>query len=52
LQIYRPDGKPFLTFVELGQRLAQVEQKMNEATQRVDQLANYLRALGIDPDQI
>ncbi|MEP0983889.1 Uma2 family endonuclease [Leptolyngbya sp. AS-A5] len=43
--IYRPDGDRFLSPVEL-KRLADQER------QRAERLAEYLRSLGIDPDQI
>lgn len=50
LQIVRPDGKPFLTFVELGQRLEQEQQRAederqraNEEQQRADALADRLQ---------
>ncbi len=45
LEIYRPDGRPFLSSVELDRR-AEV------AEQRAERLAAYLRSLGINPDQI
>lgn len=43
LEIYRPDGRKFLTSVELA---AQVQQ----AETRIEVLAAKLRELGIDPD--
>jgi hypothetical protein len=36
LQILRPDGKPFLTFVELGQRLEQEQQRAEAERQRAE----------------
>jgi Uma2 family endonuclease len=58
LVIYRPDGKRFLTFVELvqqqeeAQRRAEDEKRRAEdEKRRADRLAERLRALGIDPDQ-
>lgn len=45
LQIYRPDGKRFLTYTEIAQRAEQAEE-------RAARLADRLRALGIDPDQV
>jgi Uma2 family endonuclease len=50
LVIYRPDGKPFLTFVELMQQRQLAEERAQSAEQRAEQLARRLRALGIDPD--
>ncbi|MBW4440193.1 MAG: Uma2 family endonuclease [Plectolyngbya sp. WJT66-NPBG17] len=50
LELYRPDGDRFLTFVELGQAKAKLEQQLDQERQRADRLAERLRALGIDPD--
>ncbi len=43
LTIYYPNGRPFLTTVELAQRLEQSEQ-------RAERLAAQLRALGVEPE--
>ncbi|GAB4144057.1 MAG: hypothetical protein Fur0046_21380 [Cyanobacteria bacterium J069] len=43
LQIFRPDGQPFLGFGEL-------ETLQIQAEQRADQLAKQLSALGIEPE--
>jgi Uma2 family endonuclease len=58
LQIYRPDGDRFLSYVEIAQSRDQERQRANQAEQRADQaeqraaiLADRLRAAGIDPDQ-
>lgn len=45
LQIYRPDGERFLTFVELGEQL-------NAERQRVQSLKAKLRELGVDPEDV
>jgi Uma2 family endonuclease len=57
LQIYRPDGDRFLSYVEIAQsreqerlRADQAEQRADQAEQRAAQLADRLRAAGIDPD--
>ncbi len=64
MQIYRPDGRPFSTYVELeqqreiaeqiaseSQQRAQVaEQRAQVAEQRAKELEAKLRALGIDPN--
>jgi Uma2 family endonuclease len=64
LQIFRPDGQPFLTFVELEalrvqaeqraeqaqQQAEQAQQRAEQAERRAEQLAERLRALGIDSD--
>lgn len=66
LQIYRPDGQRFTTYVELGKRAEQAEAtlKQTEATleqteatlkqerQRSQALEARLRALGVDPEQL
>jgi len=44
LQLYRPDGERFATYVEL------MEQREQEH-QRAERLAARLRALGIDPEE-
>jgi Uma2 family endonuclease len=56
--IYRPDGKRFLTFLELlqqqeeAQRQAEeAKRQAEEATRHAERLAEKLRSLGIDPDQ-
>lgn len=45
LELYRPDGEKFLTFVELGEQLT-------AERQRVQALETKLRELGIDPEGI
>ena len=59
LEIYRPDGSKFLSFVELGQQAAQEAQRADEAIARLEQekqryqaLEERLRAQGIDPEQL
>ncbi|MDX2242439.1 MAG: Uma2 family endonuclease [Leptolyngbyaceae cyanobacterium bins.302] len=66
MQIYRPDGKPFLSYGEIAQRAEQAEQQLEQAEQQLEQaeqqleqerlrsqaLAERLRAMGVDPDQI
>jgi Uma2 family endonuclease len=52
LQIYRPDGRRFLTFLELEQRAEQAEQRAEQAEQRAAKLEERLRSLGIDPEQM
>jgi Uma2 family endonuclease len=52
LEIYRPDGAKFLTYVELGQRLEQTRQQLEEAKSQAERLATKLRELGIDPTDI
>ena len=45
LQLYHPDGKLFLSYAEIAQRAENAEQ-------RAERLAEQLRALGINPDEI
>jgi Uma2 family endonuclease len=59
LRILRPDGNPFLSYVEIAQRAEQAEERAEQersraeqAEERADQLAARLRSLGIDPDTI
>ena len=59
LTIYTPDGEPFLTPVELAQERDQARQqaeeerqRAEEERQRADRLADRLRELGVDPDQV
>lgn len=59
LEIYRPDGQKFSTFVELAQRAEQerlraeqAESQLEIERRRSQVLAEQLRSLGIDPEQI
>lgn len=66
LQLYRPDGQPFLSYVGIAQqaeqerqraeqaeeRVTQERQRAEEAEQRAEQLAERLRAMGINPDEL
>lgn len=52
LVIYRPDGQRFLNSVELNQRVQQAEFLLGQERQRAEQLAEYLRSLGVDPDNL
>jgi Uma2 family endonuclease len=73
LQIYRPNGEPFATYLEVSQRLQEAEsraeterqraeterqraeterQRAETERQRADRLAQRLRSLGIEPDEI
>ncbi len=65
LEIYRPDGQRFLTYVELEQQRQQEQQRANQERQRAEQaealleqerqrnqaLLAQLQALGIAPEQ-
>ena len=59
LEIYRPDGRRFLSSVELERRANAADKRANAAEQaaaaaneRTQRLSEYLRSLGIDPDQL
>ncbi len=66
LEIYRPDGRKFLTSLELErlreqeyqraeqekQRAEQEKQRAEQEKQRADRLAAILRERGIDPDEL
>jgi len=45
LEIYRPDGNRFLTYTEIAQKAELAEQKAAK-------LAEKLREMGVDPDQV
>jgi Uma2 family endonuclease len=59
LQIYRPDGQRFLTYLELARDREQTEARAEQAEARAEQaeaqlqaLRDLLRERGIDPDQL
>ncbi len=59
LQIYRPDNRPFLTYLELAQLQEQAEQRARELQAELEQqrqrsqaLEARLREMGIDPEQL
>jgi len=52
LAIYGPNGDRFLTSVALAQARDHAQQQAEAERQRADRLAQRLRALGIDPDQV
>lgn len=59
LEIYRPDGEKFVSYVELEtqKQLAQTQAKLeaqraNLAEEKAQRLAEKLKELGIDPEQI
>ncbi|HEX9371330.1 MAG TPA: Uma2 family endonuclease [Roseiflexaceae bacterium] len=51
LQIYRPDGRPFETYVDLERSRRIAEQDAEQERQRAERLAAQLRALGIAPEE-
>jgi hypothetical protein len=59
LELYRPDGQKFLSYLELeeqrnleSQRAQQEAQRAQQEAQRAERLAAKLRELNIDPDSI
>lgn len=52
LEIYRPDGEKFLTFVELGEQLALERMERQQDQQRTQSLEAKLRELGVDPGEL
>lgn len=52
LEIYRPDGTPFLSLAESQEKLHESEQKLNEAEAQNARLAARLKELGIDPAEV
>jgi Uma2 family endonuclease len=50
LLIYRPDGEPFLGFIDLDERRRVAEQQLEREKQKNARLAAKLQELGIDPD--
>jgi Uma2 family endonuclease len=59
LVLYRPDGRRFLTSVELNQyaeqereRAEQERERADSAQAQVNRLATRLRELGVDPEQV
>ncbi len=52
LEIYRPDGDKFLTYVELERQREQEKQQKQLAQAKVERLAEKLRSMGVDPDEV
>ena len=59
LEIYDPEGRPFLSSVELARlarsavaRAEQATARAEQATARAERLAERLRALGLDPNHL
>jgi Uma2 family endonuclease len=51
LTIYRPDGRPFETYVEIARQRLRSDQIAERERERAERLAAKLRELGIDPDE-
>ncbi|MBN3882498.1 Uma2 family endonuclease [Nostoc sp.] len=52
LQIYRPDGDRFLTFLELDRQRQQERQRAEQAEAQLEALRALLQERGINPDQL
>jgi len=52
LELYRPDGERFLTYVELGDLLEAARAGRQQDQQRIQALETKLRELGIDPESV
>lgn len=50
--LYRPDGQRFLTYIEIAEAAEQAKQQAEQAKQQAERLAQKLRDLGVDPEQI
>jgi Uma2 family endonuclease len=50
LQVFYPNGQPFLSHTEISAQLAQTSQQLEQAQERAHRLAEKLRTMGIDPD--
>ncbi|HEY9603548.1 MAG TPA: Uma2 family endonuclease [Allocoleopsis sp.] len=52
LEIYRPDGERFATYIQLAQRAEQERQRAEQAETQLKALQDLLRERGIDPEQL
>lgn len=52
LQIYRPDGQKFATYVELAQQKEQAQQLAEQAESQLQSLRTLLQERGINPDNL
>jgi Uma2 family endonuclease len=52
LETFRPDGEKFLTYVELERQREQEKQQKELAQAQVERLAERLRSLGVNPDEV
>lgn len=52
LELYRPDGEKFTSYVELAALREQERQQLEQERVRSQKLAEKLRELGIDPDEV
>ncbi|HEY9833102.1 MAG TPA: Uma2 family endonuclease [Stenomitos sp.] len=52
LELYRPDGQKFLSYLELEEQREAAAQRAEQEAQRAERLAAKLRELNIDPDSL
>ncbi|HAC64439.1 MAG TPA: hypothetical protein DCF68_13090 [Cyanothece sp. UBA12306] len=52
LQIFRPDGQKFLSYLEIAKQVDEERQRAETAEEKANRLAQKLREMGIDPDNI
>ena len=52
LEIYRPDGLKFLSYVELSRQMEQEREEKQLVQQKADRLSEKLREMGINPEEI
>jgi Uma2 family endonuclease len=52
LEIYRPDGLKFLSYVELSRQMEQEREEKELVQQKADRLSEKLREMGINPEEI
>ena len=59
LEIYRPDGLKFLSYVELSRQMEQAQQQIEQereekelVQQKADRLSEKLREMGINPEEV
>ncbi|ELS04359.1 hypothetical protein Xen7305DRAFT_00040900 [Xenococcus sp. PCC 7305] len=52
LQLFHPNGQRFLKYIEIAQRAEDERQPAEDAEKKASLLAEKLREMGIDPDQI
>ncbi len=52
LEIYRPDGQKFATYVELERQKELAQARAEQESQRAERLAAKLQELGIDPNTL
>nr|WP_242036683.1 Uma2 family endonuclease [Leptolyngbya sp. FACHB-321] len=52
VEIYRPDGEKFATYLELIEQNQQAQHQLEQERQRSDKLAAKLKELGINPETL